>query len=123
MTKIQPEIHVAINLRPNGFARSIHDFVDPDDPQGRTYRQVNAAKVHNIPIGALVEYEHTGIRAFVVLQERDCDQTPHYYLSVKDTDVGKTAVQCGAWKEGFLAPGWFGGCPEYSLTVIKAPKQ
>jgi hypothetical protein len=33
----------------------VHDFVDPADPQGRTYKQANAEKRHAIPIGMLVD--------------------------------------------------------------------
>lgn len=62
------------------------DCKDPDDTLGRTYREVNAAKTHNIQIGALVEVgdedypgEDDGIRLWVVFQGRDCDQTPMYW--------------------------------------------
>ncbi len=42
---------------------------------GKTYSEENAEKVHNIPIGSLVEDSDTGIRLFVVYHARDCDQT------------------------------------------------
>ena len=95
----------------------VHDLVCPDDPQGRTYRQINAEKTHEIPIGALVETEN-GVRAFVVLQGRDCDMTPLYYLSMKQEDVGRTAVECGAWSERMKAPHWYGGCSNVSLVRL-----
>ena len=33
---------------------NVADLTNPDDPQGRTYRQVNAEKPHLIPLGASV---------------------------------------------------------------------
>ena len=60
---------------------NIADLRDPDDPQGRSYRQVNADRTHGIPVGALVEIIDTGVRMFVVWHGRDCDQTPLYWLS------------------------------------------
>jgi hypothetical protein len=53
----------------------LYDLVDPNDPAGRSYRQINATKTHAIPLGALVEVD-SGVRLFVVLQTRDCDMTP-----------------------------------------------
>lgn len=58
----------------------ISDLRDPADPQGRSYREVNAAKIHKYPLGALVELDH-GVRLWVVHHARDCDQTPLYCLS------------------------------------------
>lgn len=43
----------------------------------KTGKEVNAEKIHKIPIGALVEIK-TGVRLFVVYHGRDCDQTPLY---------------------------------------------
>lgn len=77
----------------------IHNIADLVNPEsGKTYRQENAAKVHNIPIGSLVEILHThfppktldyyneesydGLRMFVIERGRDCDQTPLYWLSI-----------------------------------------
>ncbi len=96
---------------------AISDLVDPDDPQGRTYKQINAEKVHAIPVGALVALS-SGARGFVVLQSRDCDQTPLYYLSIDRKDVGKSAVECGAFSEYFRPGHWMGGYCEESLRVI-----
>ena len=64
---------------------NIADLKDPNDPQGRTYREVNREKAHKIPIGALVELE-SGARAFVVQHTRDCDQTPLYSLAIDPDD-------------------------------------
>lgn len=64
-------------------------------PEGSTksYRQMNAEKIHNIPLGSLVKvlkynfklekYEDDphGLTLYVVRHGRDCDQTPLYDLS------------------------------------------
>ena len=63
----------------------ICDLKDPNDPQGRTYREVNAARRHAIPIGTLVELE-SGVRLHVVLHRRDCDQIPLYSLGGMEWD-------------------------------------
>jgi hypothetical protein len=97
---------------------NIADIVCPSDSQGRTYRQINAENVHEIPLGSLVENPYDGTRAFVVQHGRDCDQTPLYTLSLRKEDVGRTAVECGAHAEGFRAPHWESGYPAEMLTVI-----
>jgi hypothetical protein len=102
----------------------IYDAKDPDDPQGRTYRQVNAAKQHNIPLGALVEvvpspdkdysrdeYKN-GIRLFVVHHARDCDMTPLYCLASDPDDTEQK-------RSGFYNSTWDCGYPEESLKVIE----
>jgi len=57
---------------------------------GKTYREENNAKSHNIPLGTLVEVDFDdsylespkkGLRLFVVGHDRDCDGTPLYSLS------------------------------------------
>jgi len=58
----------------------IYDLKDPDDDQGRTYREVNNAKQHKLKIGQLVEAAN-GIRLFIYRQTRDCDGTPLYTLT------------------------------------------
>jgi len=66
----------------------LHDCVDPDDKQGRTYKEVNMAKQHSYPIGTLVELED-GVRLWIVYHARDCDGTPLYELSYKKDDIVK----------------------------------
>jgi hypothetical protein len=88
----------------------ISDLVDPDDPQGRTYKQLNADKTHGIPVGTLVELEN-GVRLFVVYQGRDCDQTPLYWLSVDKNDTVREDPR-------FLNSSWDGGYPESALSVV-----
>lgn len=92
------------------YVMMLHDLPDPDDPQGRTYKQINAERQHTIPLGALVELPN-GSRLFVVCHERDCDMTPLYYLSYDPEDTTQKV-------EGFKNRGWTGGWPEDSLKVI-----
>lgn len=90
---------------------NVADLRDPNDPAGRSYRQVNAEKTHSIPLGALVEIKGTCERLYVVIQGRDCDQTPLYWLSLKDNE-----------EDTFLRDSKrFGGYCEENLTVIRRP--
>lgn len=71
----------------------IHDLPnDPNDPNGKSIKEVNLEKKHNIPLGALAEVKYdkwhgngacskVQARLWVVLQERDCDGTPLYWLN------------------------------------------
>lgn len=61
--------------------QNVADLKDPNDKDGRTYREVNNEKDHRINVGTLVELHH-GERLFVVKQTRDCDGTPLYNLGV-----------------------------------------
>ena len=94
---------------------NVADIVDPDDPQGRTYRQVNAARPHTIPVGSLVELE-SGVRLFVIHHGRDCDMEPLYYLSPDRDDTTEK-------RKGFRNDGWTGGYCEDSLTVVQESSQ
>ena len=100
---------------------NLADCVDATDPNGRTYRQINSSKSHNIPIGSLVEVrdpeypsDNDGIRLFAVHQGRDCDQTPLYWLSPDKSDTIPD-------KSGFANRKWVGGYSESSLTLIRLP--
>lgn len=64
------------------------DLKNPET--GKTYREENNEKTHNIPLGTLVELDFNdshlesprkGLRLFVVHHDRDCDGTPLYSLS------------------------------------------
>jgi hypothetical protein len=100
---------------------NVADLRDDSDPQGRSYRQVNATKGHNIPLGALVEVgfptssdENDGVRLFVAHHSRDCDETPLYWLSADKCQ------RMGAEDRSF-PHGMVGGYPEECLTVIRQP--
>lgn len=83
---------------------NVVDCVDPNDPAGRTYRQVNAATRHAIPIGTLVELD-SGARLFVVKHTRDCDQEPLYSLA---TTPEEDDLSC-----------WLHGYGERGLKVVR----
>ena len=93
---------------------NVADLEDPDDSEGRTYRQVNATKSHKIPIGAFVELED-GARAWVVHHGRDCDQTPLYYLCL---DKNNTEPMF----DKFMNTGWYGGFAASSLKILSTPE-
>ena len=83
---------------------NVADLVDPKDPQGRTYRQVNAELKHIIPLGTLVELK-TGERLVVMKYTRDCDQTPLYSIGRRDSITN-----------------WIHGFAEEDLKVISLEK-
>ena len=90
---------------------NLADITDPNDPQGRTFCQVNAEKRHAIPLGTLVEID-TGERLRVMMHTRDCDQTPLYTLGITisddEDDIGRK----------FCEMKWEHGYPEESLKVV-----
>jgi hypothetical protein len=92
----------------------IADFQDPNDPQGRSYRKVNAERKHIIAVGALVELVHTersmrdGVRLHVVRHDRDCDMTPLYALELVNDDSNPREFMV-----------LLSGYPEDALRVIK----
>lgn len=102
-----------------GTIFNLADCVDPDDPQGRTIWEVNRAKPHVIPIGALVEVGNSeypdpsdGVRLWVVHHGRDCDGTPLYYLCADRDDTEQRNPH-------FFNQKWVGGYSEDSLKVIR----
>lgn len=92
----------------------LHDMVDPEDPDGRTYREVNLEKIPGIPVGTLVEVKRSGVRLFVVAHRRDCDGTPLYCL-------GPDRENTRQLLPGMANPGWSCGYAEDSLTVLPNP--
>ena len=65
---------------------NIADLEDPNDPQGRTFREVNNSTTHSFAVGDLVELSN-GARLFVSKRTRDCDGTPLYSLSADNEDL------------------------------------
>jgi hypothetical protein len=67
------------------------------ESNGKTIRENNLEREHQIPIGALVELDSASefsdtefnrvVRGYVVAQGRDCDGTPLYYLSMDPQDL------------------------------------
>lgn len=93
---------------------NIADLKDPDDPQGRSYRQVNNTRKHLFEIGQLIELED-GIRLYVAKQTRDCDGTPLYCLTPKKGDY---AVE----QYGFANNNWINGIDEGSMCIVTTPE-
>ena len=93
----------------------IHDLIDPNDPQGRSYKDVNLTKNHNIPVGSLVELD-TGARLFVVYHSRDCDGTPLYNLCLDKENVEYDG-------SGFFNRKWHNGYSEDSLKIVQYIKE
>ncbi len=98
---------------------NVADLIDPNDPQKRTYKQVNAARGHTIALGSLVEIvadadddRYNGVRLYVVLQGRDCDMTPLYWLAPDKRDTMRE-------RPGFGNQKWIGGFAADSLRVIR----
>lgn len=101
----------------------MHDIVEAN---GKTIKENNLEKTHNIPVGALVELvgdpehpapAHDGIRAFVAIQSRDCDGTPLYWLTLRWQDIAWD----NKWPEGYdrLRVHWTGGFSEESLRMLR----
>lgn len=65
---------------------NISDLKDPDDTEGRTYREINNATPHKYSIGQLVEFED-GVRLFITKLVRDCDGTPLYQFGFDGNTV------------------------------------
>jgi len=82
---------------------SISDLKDPDDPKGRSYRQVNNATPHSLGLGVLVELEN-GARLFTAKHTRDCDGTPLYSLTHESQD-GEYPLNEMYWTHGHSEDG------------------
>jgi hypothetical protein len=101
---------------------NIADLRDPET--GKTYRELNLAKQHNIPTGSLVEIiadteedRVGGVRLFVAWQGRDCDGTPLYWLTPQRDTVRYDNTH--APRDEYWKGPYFGGFAEESLTVVK----
>ncbi len=119
------------------------NFADIIEENGKTIRENNLEKTHDIPIGTLVEVkfdewhgngacEKTHARLWVVSHDRDCDGTPLYSLSpFKEPmfDDGSLRIHGddGWWikKEVVLriANQVHSGYPRESLTPIEITKE
>ena len=86
----------------------ISSLKDPEDPHGRSYKDVNLARNHLYKVGQLVELEN-GVRVFVARQTRDCDGTPLYCLTPKEGDYNQE-------REHFANHNWLNGYNEDSIT-------
>jgi hypothetical protein len=86
---------------------------------GKTFREENLEKQHNISIGSLVEIQveksdkYFGVRLYIVAHTRDCDGTPLYRLGLKNASIKNPFLG-----ENFYAYDTFGGFDESSLKII-----
>ena len=87
---------------------NVADLTDPNDPEGRTYREVNHSMQHAYDVGDLVELDN-GVRVFIALQTRDCDGTPLYCLTPKENDFVQT-------NKSFANHNWLNGYGEDSIA-------
>ncbi|MCT4994224.1 hypothetical protein LZK84_16415 [Pseudomonas aeruginosa] len=69
---------------------NVSDLVEEN---GKTVRENNLAKNHNIAIGELVENVHSGTRLYVFGYGRDCDGTPLYHLTANRDIIGEEINQ------------------------------
>jgi len=81
---------------------NVADLVDPADPQGRSYREVNNSRSHKFNVGDLVEIDG-GVRLFIAKQTRDCDRTPLYCLTHEV--LGEFPYDMRHWSYGFCEDG------------------
>lgn len=84
------------------------NIADLDSGSGKSYREINLAKKHNLQVGQLVEISKTNCRLFIVKLTRDCDGTPLYTLCHDKDDVIVNNA-------GFGNYGWVNGFTEDSL--------
>lgn len=100
--------------------KNIADIVN--SKTGKTWRQENMEKVHNIPLGALVEVEadldQNGLRLWVVSHDRDCDETPLYSLSFSK-DWSEDMFGSSSRMKFAARAMTDSGHPEESLKIIK----
>lgn len=104
-------------------AAVVHNLTDPNDPAGRTHKQINMEKRHAYPVGTLVEMvetewtdgRHEGVRLYVVYLHRDCDGTPLYALS-----WNRHNTVCHDPR--FHNPDWFHGIAEQYLRQIETKR-
>ncbi len=64
---------------------NVADMVDSNDPQGRTYREINNEEKHNLKVGDFVKVsigDNPDCFGTIEKLSRDCDGTPLYSISV-----------------------------------------
>ena len=75
---------------------NVADLKDPDDKQGRTYREVNNSTGHTLNIGDHVRYTKADGCQFygvIVSLDRDCDGTPLYSIEVIHRGVDIDSIE------------------------------
>lgn len=66
--------------------QSLSEIVESN---GKTVRENNLEKQHNIPVGSLVECVYSGLRLYVAGYGRDCDGTPLYHLTMHQDAINR----------------------------------
>jgi hypothetical protein len=82
----------------------VADLKDPNDPDGRSYREINNATAHKFNIGQLVELDN-GVRMFIANQGRDCDGTPLYSLTPESENEDGFPLNKHLWVHGYSEDG------------------
>lgn len=83
------------------------------EENGKTIKENNLARNHNIATGTLVETEE-GLRLYVSYCGRDCDGTPLYWLSFEET-----IDQSSIYERGKQT----GGYSEETLKIVRRRKR
>lgn len=105
----------------------LHNIVD--NTTGKTWREINLEKTHNIPLGTLVEinceYHHKhGLRLFVAKHSRDCDGTPLFGLSFEDLTYKRNMIDLKksvGYSEYQINDMISGNWSEDALIIIRNP--
>lgn len=103
-----------------GKIKFVHDIVEEN---GKTIKENNLEREHQIPVGTLVEVKYdqwhgdgacqkVHARLWVVKHGRDCDGTPLYTLS-----------QWRTWREARRYRDAEGGFPEHMLTPVELTRE
>jgi hypothetical protein len=115
----------------------VHDIVEEN---GKTIKQNNMEKAHNIPVGTLVEVKYDDwhgegackkihARLWVWSHDRDCDGTPLYYLSPHHPEhpvsgsVTIDGYEAGPEVSAKILNEVVGGFAEKSLTPIEVTQE
>lgn len=108
------------------------------EKNGKTIRENNLEKSHDIPLYTLVEVvtdddESNGLRLFVVKHSRDCDGEPLYDLSFEkesqqeldefNSQQKEEGIPQGLymWSKGMLESKFYRHCSRSMLEIIRLP--
>jgi len=94
----------------------LHDIVEKN---GKTIKENNLDKQHNLKIGDLVEITfkpYEGVRLFICKLSRDCDGTPLYCLTINLTEFKR---QQSEGYSNFYYTSFYTGFSDSSIKLIK----
>jgi len=75
---------------------------DMIEANGKSVRENNQMLQHTIPCGAIVREVNSGLVCYVATQDRDCDGTPVYGLTIRPEMVNATEPLHPAGDDPFL---------------------